>query len=199
MKMNWHLRLALGLALLLVTALASADTHADWCRRAVASLPVFHEDRDYVEKAEQLEAVADAVAKLSVSPPGGIAPRAWAALMLTVAFHESGLSERIQRGDFKPHEADAHKVNGVLMHRARGLWQVHANSLNQADWEIANGNLEAQARLADQGLRRGFWTCSRSGAPFPQGAINGFAGKMCTAKWGGLSARANTFSRLVAR
>lgn len=186
-------------AVLFFAAEASADSHLDYVRRATNSLAIFHEDLAYADKAAQLDAIAVVVAESSVSPPGGISPNSWAALMLIVAFHESGLSERIQRGDFKPHEADAHMVNGARVHRARGLWQVHANALNAADWAIANGNLEAQARLANDGLRRAYWTCSRSGVPLPQGTINGFAGRMCSASWPGLAAREATYSRLVTR
>lgn len=192
-------RYLLCLLLLTSKAWASSTPLEDFTRRAIQSLPTFHEDRDYADKATQLEAVARAVAEHSKNPPSGIAPRAWAALMLTVAFHESGLSERIQRGDFKPHEADAHKVNGVLMHRARGLWQNHANANNRDTWERANGDVEAQAAMADIGLRRAYFTCSRSGVAWVTATINSNAGLRCGASWPGLDKRIATFNALASR
>lgn len=193
-------RYAVALALIVSTAAASASTPLEsFTRRCVQSLPVFTEDRDYVDKAEQLDAIAVAVAHQSVAPPGGIAPRAWAALMLSVAYAESGLSERVQRGDFKPHEADAHMVKGVRVHQARGLWQNHRNQNNASLWERANGDVEAQAQMADQGLRASYWLCAKSGVPWAQATINANAGLRCGATWPGLDKRIATFNGLVRR
>lgn len=188
-----------ALSVLLVSAVAAADTHVDSTRRMVLSLPTFKEDRDSVAKATQLEAITEAVATVSEKPPGGISRRDWAALLVTVAYHESGLSERVMRGDFKPHEADAHMVNGVRVHRARGLWQNHRNSLNAELWERANGDVEAQAKMADRGLRGAFWTCARSGVPWLRATLNAYGGTRCGAQWPGLDKRVATFERLVAR
>ncbi len=111
--------------------------------------------------------------------------------MLSVAFNESGLSQRIVEHRCKKHECDSG--------RAKGLGQVHKNSLNAADWDRADGDLTLQVKMLDDSLRRGYWTCARSGAGFPQGAINGFAGQRCGARWAGLDKRVATFNGLVAR
>lgn len=184
-------RYLLALLLLTTTAFASSTPLVDFTRRAVQSLPTFHEDRDYVDKAEQLEAIAIAVAEHSKAPPAGIAPKQWAALELAIAYSESGLSERIVRHDCKRHECDSG--------RAKGLGQVHRNALNGADWDRAEGDIALQVKMIDDSLRRGYWTCARSGVPWLQGTINGFAGVRCGAQWPGLDKRVATFNKLVSR
>ncbi len=58
-----------ALPLLVATAAFASTPTLDATRRMANSLPVFHEDRDYVDKALQLEAIAVAVADRSAAPP----------------------------------------------------------------------------------------------------------------------------------
>lgn len=178
-----------ALSLLLTTALAFGDAHPHqrWTRAAVASLPVFHEDVGQPGKPAELAAVADAVAARSHGAPRP--PREWAALELTVGAHESNLSSRIIANVCKPHECDSG--------RARGFGQVHRNALNGADWDAAPGNVELQAKLVDDALRRAFHTCERSGVPWLQGTLNAYAGRRCGDSWPGLGLRMATWSALV--
>lgn len=59
------------------------------------------------------------------------------------------------------------------------------------------GNVALQAKLTSDALKRGYWTCRRSGVEPIRGTLNGFAGKRCGAEWPGLEQRLATYSRLV--
>lgn len=182
------LRRALCSLPLLIASAALAETpHQAWTRAAVASLPIYHEDTDAPGKADQLDAIADAVARESLTAPRP--PREWAALVLTVARHESGLSSRIIADKCKPRECDRG--------RARGLGQVHKNSLNAADWDAAPGNIPVQVRLTSDALKRSYYLCSRSGADWRAATLSAYAGQRCSARWAGLETRLATFERLV--
>ena len=184
--------LLVAIAILLVTAFASASTSLeDFTRRAVASLPIHKDDRDFAGKPTQLETIAVAISRHSKAPPGGIAPKAWAALMLDVAFNESGLSQRIVEHHCRPRECDSG--------RAKGLGQLHANTFNRDEWQRADGDIELQVKMLDDGLRRGYWQCARSGVGFPAATLSGYAGQGCGAQWAGLSKRLAVYNRLVTK
>jgi len=189
-----RIRAAIALALLLITAIVSAaPPHQQWTLAAVRSLPTYFEDKApelEQAKAAQLTEVARVVADVSrANAPRP--PREWAALLLTVGYHESTFSLRIHRGDCKPHECDSG--------RARSSWQLHRNLFTAPVWDQLFGieNTEAQVRAADAALRRGYWTCARSGVPWLPATINAFAGKRCGEHWPGLDQRMATWSRLV--
>jgi hypothetical protein len=169
--------------------LAFADTnHAAWVRAAMESLPCFVEDRGDPDKSAQLDAIAAAIADVSRDAPRS--PREWAALLLTIGYHESTFSLRIQRGQCKPHECD----NG----RARSAWQLHKNLFTAPVWDQLHGveNTAVQVRAASDVLKRAYFTCSRSGVPWLQATLNGYAGRRCSAQWPGLDQRAATFAQL---
>jgi hypothetical protein len=196
-------RVAFALPLLMATA-AIADappSHVAWTRAAIGSLPTFHEDRDVAGKSEQLDELAEAVARAS-SMQTLRPPREWAALVLAIGFHESTFSLRIHRGECNllKRECDAKRLkDGTLVARARSPWQLHANKLNGDAWPFLTGieNSDLQALEASAALQRGYWTCARSGVPWLQGTINGYAGRMCSATWPGLQARIATFNAVV--
>ena len=169
--------------------LAFADTnHGAWVRAAMESLPCFVEDRGDPDKSAQLDAIAAAIADVSRDAPRS--PREWAALLLTIGYHESTFSLRIQRGQCKPHECD----NG----RARSAWQLHKNLFTAPVWDQLHGveNTTIQVRAASDALKRAYFTCSRSGVPWLQATLNGYAGRRCSAEWPGLDQRVSTFGRL---
>lgn len=186
-----RVRALVALPLLVATAAISAEPapppkHVAWCRAAVASLPRFNEDADTEAKRAELERIALAVAAQSKGAPAP--PRAWAALILTVWKHESGLSSRIIANDCRKHECDGG--------RARGGGQVHKNSLNAADWDAAPGNIEIQVKLTSDALKRAYWTCSRAGVAWDMGTLAAYAGKRCSWFSPGMQARLDTFDRL---
>ncbi len=169
--------------------LAFADTnHAAWVRAAMESLPCFVEDRGDPDKSAQLDAIAAAIAEVSRDAPR--APREWAALLLTIGYHESAFSLRIQRGQCKPHECD----NG----RARSAWQMHKNLFTAPVWDQLHGieNTSIQVQTASEALKRAYFTCSRSGVPWLQATLNAYAGRRCSSEWPGLDQRVSTFNRL---
>lgn len=179
---------ALPFALCFAT-LAFADTnHAVWVRAAIENLPVFHEDRGDSDKAAQLDAIAAAVADVSRDAPRS--PREWAALLLTIGYHESTFSLRIHRGQCKPHECDRGK--------ARSAWQLHKNLYTAPLWDQLHGieHTVVQVRAASDALKRAYFTCGRSGVPWLQATLNAYAGRRCSAEWPGLDQRMSTFNRL---
>jgi hypothetical protein len=194
-KRTWGFwQLLVAFALLLVTAFASAaSSHRQWVSAAASSLPVYFEDKApelESAKASQLASVAAIVAEVSQSKAPR-PPQEWAALLLTVGYHESTFSLRIHRGECRPRECDAG--------RARSAWQLHRNLYTAPVWDQLFGleHTEAQVRAADGMLRRAYHTCSRSGVPWLQATLSAFAGKRCGADWNGLAPRVATWSRLV--
>lgn len=179
---------ALPLALCFATIALAESDHAAWVRAAVDSLPVFVEDRGDTRKDGQLAAIAAAVADVSRDAPRP--PREWAALLLTIGYHESTFSLRIHRGECKPHECDRG--------RARSAWQLHKNLFTEPVWEQLHGveNTAVQVRAASDALKRAYFTCSRSGVPWLQATLNGYAGRRCSSQWPGLDQRVVTFNRL---
>lgn len=179
---------ALPLALCFATIALAESDHAAWVRAAVDSLPCFVEDRGDAHKEGQLAAIAAAVADVSKDAPRP--PREWAALLLTVGYHESTFSLRIHRGECKPHECDRG--------RARSAWQLHKNLFTEPVWEQLHGieNTAVQVRAASDALKRAYFTCKRSGVPWLQATLNGYAGRRCSSQWPGLDQRSATFSRL---
>jgi len=133
---------------------------------------------------------AQALAEAIVSIPKVNAT--WAALVLTVAAHESALSARIARGDCKRYECDGG--------RAWGLYQSHKHEANAAVWgspDIAVQTLEA-ARM----LRAVFYLCEGHGALSPDWVartLSAYSGRRCDAIWPGLEARVATYARIRGR
>jgi hypothetical protein len=179
---------ALPFALCFATLAFAEGSHAAWVRAAMESLPCFVEDRGDPDKSAQLDAIAAAVAEVSKDAPRP--PREWAALLLTIGYHESTFSLRIQRGDCKPHECD----HG----RARSAWQLHKNLFTAPVWDQLHGveNTAVQVQAASDALKRAYFTCNRSGVPWLQATLNGYAGRRCSAEWPGLDQRVSTFNHL---
>lgn len=179
---------ALPLALCFATIALAESDHAAWVRAAVDSLPVFVEDRGDPQKDAQLAAIAAAIADVSRDAPRP--QREWAALLLTIGYHESTFSLRIHRGECRPHECDRG--------RARSAWQLHKNLFTEPVWEQLHGieHTAVQVRAASDALKRAYFTCSRSGVPWLQATLNGYAGRRCSSQWPGLDQRVATFNRL---
>jgi hypothetical protein len=179
---------ALPFALCFATLAFAESTHAAWVRAAMGALPCFHEDRGDPGKSKQLDTIAAAVAEMSRDAPRP--PREWAALLLTIGYHESTFSLRIHRGECKPYECDRG--------RARSAWQLHKNLFTAPIWEQLHGieHTAVQVRAASDALKRAYFTCHRSGVPWLQATLNGYAGRRCSAEWPGLDLRVATFNRL---
>jgi hypothetical protein len=179
---------ALPFALCFATLAFAESNHAAWVRAAMDALPCFHEDRGDPDKSAQLDAIAAAVAEVSREAPRP--PREWAALLLTIGHHESTFSLRIHRGQCKPHECDRGK--------ARSAWQLHKNLYTAPIWDQLHGieHTQLQVRAASDALKRAYFTCNRSGVPWLQATLNGYAGRRCSAEWPGLDQRISTFNRL---
>lgn len=108
----------------------------------------------------------------------------WAALVLTVAEHETHLSARIVAGGCKPWECDRGKAWGLL--------QEHRNLNNLSVW--GSPDVGVQVLSGYQLLRRSYWTCKRlSAGNWVAFTLNAYAGKACDAKWAGLDARVASY------
>lgn len=154
---------------------------------ALLSLLVpYKEDVGHADLEQHRAQVAEAVWAASQGAP--LPPRDWARLMLTVGFHESGLSMRIAAGNCRKHECDRG--------RAKGLWQLHANYFNRTEWFRQDGDIGLQAKLASDALKRAWGTCRGSGVEPVRATLSAYAGQGCGKEWKGLSARLATFQRL---
>jgi len=131
--------------------------------------------------------LAAAITTESHSAP--VSPHEWERLMVAIAENESRLSQRIADGHCKPLECDRG--------RAKGLWQIHRNTLNRDSWAKQDGDIELQAHLASEQLKRAYWTCKRSGVNWLTGTINAYAGRRCSDdSWPGLKTRIATYRSL---
>src|SRR6266542_2922338 len=75
-------------------------------------------------------AVTDASEKLTSNKrmwPGP--PRELALVLVTIAWHESGLDRDVHAGECKPFQCDPiHSRGEPMRFRAASLWQIHANA-----------------------------------------------------------------------
>lgn len=172
---------------------ASPESLEDWTLRKALSLPVYYEDHApggiaelTTDKRTELETLAREVARVSRKAP--LPPRQWAALLLTVGYHESTYSIRIVQGDCRKYECDGG--------RARGAFQGHRLAAMTAEtWSkmVGIGNLPTQVEQADQLLRRHVRTCP---GDVVTSIVTGYMGKRCGGEDAQVAERLATFRRL---
>ena len=166
---------------------ASAPTLIE---RLIKAQPPLQSKQDAPVDPRELAAAIAGVPKIT---------REWAALILTVAAHESALSARIARGDYKDYEGDSFRNHeGKVQHRAWGLWQAHRNRLNDAAW--GSPDINVQTEEAARALRRAFYTCNgrgRSHSDWVRSTLNSYSGRRCDATWPGLEKRMNTYQQVL--
>jgi hypothetical protein len=160
-------------------------------RLVTAQAPLQSRSEEPVDPHALAEAIAS-VPKIS---------REWAALILTVAAHESALSARISRDEYRDFEGDSFRSrDGKVQHRAWGLWQAHKNRLNDAAW--GSPDLKVQTREAARALRRAFYTCNGAAHPhtdvdWVRSTLSSYSGRRCDAVWPGLDKRLATYERVL--
>lgn len=170
--------LAFGMALAAKCKAAPATNFVD---RLIAAQPALQSRAEQpVDPRELAEAIA-AIPHVTGT---------WAALVLTIAAHESALRARIARGECKPLECDGG--------RAWGLYQSHKNTRNAEAW--GSPDLKLQTLEAAAALRSAFYQCGglRS-ADWPLQTIRAYAGRGCRTPLAGEGARVATFERLRGR
>jgi hypothetical protein len=150
--------------------------------RLVAVQPSLASKKDEPVDAAELADAIVAVPKLTSD---------WAALLLTVAGHESALSRRIAEGRCRPLECD----RGL----AWGAYQQHRNAFNADVW--GSPDIRVQTTEAARALRSAFYQCNRGALrkDWVARTINAYAGRSCDAVWPGLQSRLATFKRVRAR
>jgi hypothetical protein len=172
------------LALFAIVMAIAAHCRADGERlidRLVTVQPALQSRQDEPVDARELAEAIAAIPRVNAS---------WAALVLTIAAHESALSARIARGECRRNECDGG--------RASGLYQSHRNKLNAAAW--GSTDIRVQTLEAARALRSAFYTCKASAGPdWVRLTINGYAGKRCDAQWPGLDQRLATYERIRGR
>lgn len=183
----------LGLFLVGVFASCASIAHADapsLTDRIAALVPSLASKRDEPVDAREFAEAVTAVPRVT---------REWAALLLTIASAESGLSDRIRRGEFKDYEADSYKdADGTVYHKAFGLFQSHRNKINDAVW--GSTDIGVQTTEAARALRSAFYSCNPRGkirADWVARTINCYAGRGPTDQWTGLDKRLNAYSRIL--
>jgi hypothetical protein len=170
--------LALGMAL-------SATVHASalsFEERIAALVPSVASRREASVDAAEL---ASAIADVSKGSPE------WAALLLTLAHHETALSARIAGGGCR---VDSRECDGG---RAWGLLQVHRSTLNAAVW--GSTDIRDQVREGSRIARGAFYMCKRAGVSFPIGVFRAMGGRGCYGTLPGEQQRLATFNRLRRR
>jgi hypothetical protein len=119
--------------------------------------------------------------------------RQWSALLLTIAAHESSLSQRIADGNCNL------KIGECDGGRAWGLYQVHRNARNADVW--GSTDVDVQTQEAARMLRGAFYQCNPKSKGLPadwaRGTINAYAGLRCDATWKGLDVRLATLARIL--
>lgn len=137
---------------------------------------------------------ARAMAESLVDATGG--NRRLIALALSMAVHESALADRIRRGEYKQWEGDAFRgKDGVVHHRAWGVFQVHRNASNLEVW--GSDDLLEQTRAAVRLLRGAQRTCGD--VAFPLGAFRAVAGCGCAGHLSGEEKRVATFKYILSK
>lgn len=171
------------------TSLAGAAAPSLIERLIAAQAPLQSKADEPVDARELATAIAE-VPKIT---------REWAALILTVAGHESALSARIARGEYKDYEGDSFRNReGKLQHRAWGLWQAHRNRLNDTAW--GSPDLHVQTEEAARALRRAFYQCNGGKRPhtdWVRSTLNAYSGRRCDATWPGLEKRLTTYQHVL--
>jgi hypothetical protein len=160
---------------------------------ALLSLPVYKEDVNDDRKHAQLKMIAEAIAQVS-SESKWPNRKQHAALLIAIAYHETGLSLRIHAGNCKPYECDGG--------RARGLWQLHSNAYVPPPiwYELAGldfGRTRASALEASRALNRAYWMCARHDGDKVAMALTAYAGLGCRATWKGLKPRLQTYASVL--
>ncbi len=172
-----------------VTSFAGAAAPSLIERLITAQVPLQSKTDPPVDAQALAEAIAS-VPKVS---------REWAALILTVAAHESALSARIARGEYRDFEGDSFRNRqGKVEHRAWGLWQAHKNHLNEAAW--GSPELSVQTEEAARALRRAFYTCNGGGRAhddWVRSTLSSYSGRRCDASWPGLEKRVATYEHVL--
>ncbi len=165
-----HRHLLFALALLLVTAIASADSanHQTWVRAALSRVPISKLDRK-PERAEvhdrNLDDFATEIAKVSAKAP--LPPRQWSALLTAIGSLESNYDSEIVAGRCPKWACDRGKAKGAFQN-----WNV---AIVHDLWPTADGNIPAQVAMADRVLRRSLTRCQPF-APFPAHVFRAYRG-----------------------
>jgi len=171
------------------TSFAGAEAPSLIERLVTAQKPLQSKQDEPVDPLQLATAIAS-VPKIS---------REWAALILTVAAHESALSARIARGEYRDFEGDSFRNrDGKVQHRAWGLWQAHKNKLNDEAW--GSSDIGVQTQEAARALRRAFYQCNGRGRPhgdWVRSTLSSYSGRRCDADWPGLEKRVATYQRVL--
>lgn len=122
-----------------------------------------------------------------------------AARLVTMAVMESGLSAAVSRSEYTPHQGDAHTDrNGVRVHLAAGLWQLHKSRLNADTWN--SPDLLVQARDARRMQLGALAECRAFREVPPEvGMFKVLAGRGCTGMWAGAEKRTDLLKKIRGR
>ena len=172
------------------------------------SLPASYLDKESTEeRRDRMEVVAHAVGEAAARATCSgrfedeECKRIWAgtrkdlALMLvTKAWWESRLAKNVHEGNCRRHECDATFVNGVLVHRARTIWQMQRTGfVKPYEWDTMVGtdfeSTRTAAWVATRILSRGKNRCQ---SVF--GVFSFYGRSRCN--WTGAYKRARFFHKL---
>lgn len=181
---------------------------------AALALPAYYRDREPPEDRRlRLETIARAVdiasaravcaSEAECKPIWPGTRRELAFLLLTQAWYETRLASHIHRDECGPHECDAYRKHGKILHRSKSLWQLQASNLLPREvWETLGGtDLESTTRAAwyaAQLLARHRWRCARDTRHWVAPTVSGYArGGLCD--WPPAAARARLWKKLISK
>lgn len=167
------------------------ESHHLWVRAALATVPATKADRTEERawvRASQLVDFRVAIAEASAKRAE---PRKYAALLITIAQHESHLDTEVVAGRCPPRMCDRGRAKGAFQN-----WNV---KLVSDVWHRADGKPALQVEMADRVLSRSLTRCATF-APFPAHVFRAYRGGAegsCTIPLKDEEARVATFNRLM--
>ncbi len=175
-----------------------------WALAALQSLSVYKEDVGSPDKPAQLEMIAKAVTQAAREQRGWQGSvQQLIALEIAVIDNETHASLRIHRNECHEHECDSTKINGIVIHRAISLFQLHAKPLSSPEiWpQLGFMTFEStllSAKEASRALVRARGACSQvNGEPIAMTLVS-YAGRGCQLdRWMGWKARVATYNRVL--
>jgi len=115
-------------------------------------------------------------------------------LLITKAWWESRLAQNVHEGNCRKDECDATKINGVIVHRARTIWQMQKTGLVKRDeWKTMVGTdfkaTRTAAWVATRILARAKKVCHT-----PYGTLSWYGRSRCD--WKGANIRVVFYRKL---
>jgi hypothetical protein len=171
--------------------------------------PAYGDNESWEERTERMQIVAQAIddassrATCSEEYNTPDCKKTWqkdkkslAILLVATGYGESHFAKNVHEGNCDEHECDAHKVKGVVYHRARSPWQIQRTGMVTAtEYKQMNSatfaSTKISANVAVRYLTSGMASCNTI-----HGALALYNG-VRNCNWRGSKGRANFYENLM--